>query len=284
MPRQWILLLGLLALWGAATTAVGCAFGPMAEGRRAMQQGDFELAARRFRAAAEANPSEPAPWMQLGEAEMAAERYPRAREAFEHVVALRPSSATPRIMVGHTYELQRMYDEALLAYHGACEAAPESPQAFRVIGTRLLRWGRPVEAIPFLERALQIAPTHRETRNALAMARYHAGDLAGAEAEFRSAIEAHPDFLGARIGLAALLVNAHRHEEALAAYDEIVAAWPRFAPAHVGRGILLHELGRPEEALAAFRLAVEVAEDPLRFAGQLRDYEALLARRAPSAP
>jgi tetratricopeptide (TPR) repeat protein len=251
----------------------------MADGRRAMDRGDFEGAARRFREVAEAHPDEPAPWQALGEAEMEAQRYPRAREAFEHLATLRPASATPHVLVGETYELERRYDEALVAYHAACEAAPESPQAFRVIGTRLLRWGHAEEAIPFLERAHAIDPSHRETRNALAMARVHTGDLAGAERDFRAIIDSDADFLGARVGLAALLVNAHRFDEALAAYDAIVARWPRFAAAHVGRGLLLHELGRRDEALAAFRQAVAVADDRPRYEARLREYEALIAEQ-----
>lgn len=264
----------------AIVLASACAFGPMADARRAMDRGDFERAARLYREVAEAHPDEPQPWMELGEAEMSAERYGRAREAFEHVAALRPASATPRIAIGQTYELERRYDEALVAYHSACEAAPESPRAFRVIGTRLLRWGHPVEAIPFLERAHAIDPAHRETRNALAMARAHAGDLEGAERDYREVIADDPEFLGARVGLAALLVNAHRFEEALATYDEIVARWPRFAAAHVGRGILLHELGRRPEALEAFRRAVDVADDRPRYERRLAEYEALIAAEA----
>jgi protein O-GlcNAc transferase len=113
------------------------------------------------------------------------------------------------------------------------------------------------------------------------MARAHAGDTEGAERDYRAAIADDAEFLGARVGLAALLVNAHRYDEALSTYDAIVAHWPGFAAAHVGRGILLHELGRRDEALAAFRRAVEVADDRPRYERRLAEYEALLAASSP---
>ncbi|MCB9591522.1 MAG: tetratricopeptide repeat protein [Sandaracinaceae bacterium] len=253
----------------------------MHDGRRAMVRGDFEGAARSFQAAADEHPDDPRAWLALARAEMAAERYPRAREALTRCATLRPHAALPRILIGHTWELQRHYDEALLAYRHAIEAAPRSAYAHRVMGTRLLRWGRAELSIGPLARAVDLDPTHAETWNALALARSAAGDAAGAEEAFRRGIEQRPDHPGLRLGLAALLVNDERYDAALAIYDAIVAERPTFAPAHVGRGILLHELGRPDEAEAAFVQAVRVARRPERFVRRLEAYRALRRGAAP---
>lgn len=242
-----------------------------------MARGEYEEAARTFRAVAEANPDEPAPWMALGRAEMAAERYGDARVAFEHVAQIRPHAATPRVLIGHTYELERDYDHALEAYLSATEVAPESAHAQRVTGTRLLRWGRAEDALPYLERAAALDPEHEETWNALAMCRYHAGDLAGAEREYRGAIERFPEYLGFRLGLAAVLINGERYEDAIAVYDALLEDRPDHAAAWAGRGILLHELGRTDEALASFEEAARVAADRATYEARLADYRALLA-------
>lgn len=243
-----------------------------------MQMGEYEEAARHFREVAEAHPDEPAPWMALGRAEMAAERFLDARNAFEHVAAIRPHAATPRILVGHTYELSRDYDRALEAYLSATEVAPESAHAHRVVGTRLLRWGRAEDAIPWLEQATALAPDHRETWNALAMARYHAGDLDGAEREFRAAIDRFPDAArGFRLGLAALLINEGRFDDALAVYDALLALEPDYAAAWAGRAILLHELGRRDDALASFERAAQTAGGRGDYAQRLADYRTLIA-------
>ncbi|MBZ0121574.1 MAG: tetratricopeptide repeat protein, partial [Sandaracinaceae bacterium] len=160
----------------------------------------------------------------------------------------------------------------------ATESAPQSAYAWRVLGTRLLRWGRARDAVPALERAAELAPEHAETWNGLGLARYDGGDVEGAERAFRRGIELHPEHSGLRLGLAALLVNAHRFAEALAVYDDVVARTPTFAPAHVGRAILLHELGRPDDAEAAFARAVEVARDPEPYRRRLEEYRRLRAR------
>lgn len=255
----------------------------MAQGRRAMSRGDFEGAARAFAQATEADPEDPRAWLALGRAHMAAERYPRARDAFTRVAHLRRHAALPRVLIGHTWELQRRYDEALLAYRHAVEVAPESAYAHRVLGTRLVRWGRPEAAVEPLARSVALDPAHAETWNALGLARYHAEDRAGAERAFREGIARHPAHTGLRLGLAALLINAERFDEALAIYDAVVERVPTFAPAHVGRGILLHELGREEEAEDAFVRAVEVARRPARFRRRLEAYRRLRRGSEPAA-
>jgi Flp pilus assembly protein TadD len=153
-----------------------------------MGRGDFEAAAVRFREAAEADPEDPEPWLALGRAEMAAERYERARDAFEEVARRRPRAHRIRILIGETYELQRRYDEAGLAYRQATEIAPGSAYAHRFLGTRLLRWGDPELALAPLTRAVRLDPGHGETWNALGLARHALGDLGGAEAAFRAGL------------------------------------------------------------------------------------------------
>ncbi|MGE3635642.1 MAG: tetratricopeptide repeat protein [Sandaracinaceae bacterium] len=145
------------------------------------------------------------------------------------------------------------------------------------MGTRLLRWGRAELAIPPLAHAVQLDPSHAETWNALAMARYHAGEVEAAQATFREGLRRHPTHDGLRLGLAAVLINAHELEDALAIYGELVHDRPQFAPAHVGRALLLHELGREDEAEDAFETAVRVARDPRPYQQRLEAYRALRA-------
>lgn len=272
----------MLAVAGAlaiAALGVGCASGPVALGNRAMDDGAYEAAARHYREALESAPDDVGLWVKLAEAEGRADRPYKAREAWEHVAALRPRDPVPRLRIGFTWELERRYDEAALAYRQACQIAPDDARPYRVLGTRVLRWGEASAAVEPLERAVALGPEHAETWNALGLARYHAGDLPGAERAFRDGIARHADHRGLQLGLAALLVNAHRYDEALAVYDAVVARWDDFAAAHVGRALLLHELGRRDEALAAFERAVEVARDPRPYAARLRAYRALLSQR-----
>lgn len=269
-------LLSLMAAVALASAA-GCASGPVARGNRAMDEGRFEAAAREYGEAAEADPDNAALWVKVADAETHADRPQRAREAWGRVALLRPTDPVPRIRIGFTWELNRRYDEATLAYRRAAEVAPADPRGYRVLGTRLLRWGEPGPAVEPLARAVEFGPGHAETWNALGLACYGAGDVDRAEATFREGLSLHPGHRPLYLGLAALLINAGRHAEALVLYDRVVARWDGFAAAHVGRGILLHELGRPDEAEAAFVRAVEVARDPRRYSTRLTEYRALRA-------
>src|SRR6185369_13261312 len=137
----------------AALLAAGCATSSMARGRHAMDDGDFEGAARWFRQAAQEEPRDESRWIAVGRAEMAAERWQRARDALTQATLVAPTDARARVLIGNCWELERRYDEALVAYAQAVDVAPADPYPHRVLGTRLLRWGEYEAAIPPLTRA-----------------------------------------------------------------------------------------------------------------------------------
>ena len=257
--------LGRQALVLLLLAAAACAPRDVRLGRRAMGYGQFERAARHFEAAAQAHPEQPARWLELARAQLMADQPAQARRAFAQLAALRPNDPRPVVEIGFTYEMEREYDRALQSYVRARDLAPDNAYAHRILGTRLLRWGQAPEAIPHLERSVEIEAGHAETWKALAMARYELESFDEAETAFRNGLRHNGDHLGLQLGLAALLINARRYPEALAIYDRVVELDDDFAPAHVGRGILLHELGRQDEAEAAFVKAVEVARDPVRY-------------------
>lgn len=246
--------------------------------RIALDEGDTERAEEILEGIAAEHAEEPGAWLALGRARMAASRPVAAREAFERAAQLLPTRSAPRILVGHTYELERRYDEAELAYAQACAIAPTEARPERVLGVRLLRWGRSREAIVHLSRAVELDPESAATWNALAVAQFHAGDGAAALDTFARAAalrEARglPLDRDLAIGQAALLVRSARFEEALVLYDQVVARQPRFAAGHVGRGLVLHELGRCAEARVAFERSVEAAGDTLEARARALEYE-----------
>lgn len=96
--------------------------------------------------------------------------------------------------------------------------------------------GRDEEARQALDKALGIDPTHAEANNQLAIMLRRQGDFAGAEAAYRTAIGAHPEYGLAYRNLGVLLdLYLRRQSEALSYYetyqdslaepDEQVALW-----------------------------------------------------------
>ena len=258
-----------MASWLLALTA--CVHESAAEGRRALDEGAYAVAASKLAVAARERPKELSYWVDLGRAYVGQGDARGAVDAFSHAIALAPNQARLQVFLGHAHELGRAYDLAEAAYRRATQLEPGRAYPYRVLGARLLRWGRASEAIEPLARALALDPDHAETHNAYAMALAQAGREEQAEQAFRAAIARFPEARNLRLGLAALLINQAHYQDALDVYGELLARFPTFAPAHVGRAVLLEELGRKREA----ELALEAA---LTLAPHNPDYQARLAR------
>ncbi|MEM7607146.1 MAG: tetratricopeptide repeat protein [Myxococcota bacterium] len=267
------------ALLCALLLAAACAPSAVRAGRRAMARGDYDEATEQFEVAAQADPDDAARWRDLARAELLADRPAGARRAFARMAALMPGDPHPVVEIGFAHELERNYDRALESYLRAVRTSPESAYAYRVLGTRLLRWGRADEALGPLQRSLELE-AHAETFKALALARHGAGDRTGAIEAYEWGLETFTAHLGLRLGLAALLVNDGAFARALAVYEGISQDVPGFAAAHAGRAILLHELGREDEAEAAFERAAEVADGQGDYAERLETYRRLRADSA----
>lgn len=279
--RQVSLALSVLLL-----TTAACSTREVRVARRAMARGDFDGAAEGYRRAAEAEPEQPARWLDLARAELMADRPAEARSAFARLASLRPSDPHPIVEMGFTHELERNYERALQSYVRAVEVAPNSAYPHRVLGTRLLRWGQHTEALTPLAEAFEREPSHAETAKALALAQHASGDSRAAIRTYRAGLVGSPGDLGLRLGLAAMLINVNALSDALSVYEDLCDDIPGFAAAHAGRGILLHELGRMDEAEAAFVRAAEVAPQPEEYEARLRAYRELRAgvEQEPSAP
>jgi tetratricopeptide (TPR) repeat protein len=244
--RPSTLALAWLLSWGPL--GAGCVSQAAARGRRALDEHAFSRASQAFEQAVRDAPDELSYWVDLGRAYVGEGRAPDAVRAFEHACALAPTQARLAVYLGHAQELARRYDLAERAYRRAIALAPDRAWPYRVLGTRLLRWGRAAEARVPLEQASQRDPTHAETQHALAIALAQSGDPAGAERVLRAAVARFPRQRSLRLGLAALVVNRAGYAEALAIYGDVLTQAPDFAPAYVGRALLLAQLGRREEA------------------------------------
>ncbi len=229
-------------------------------GRRALDDGAYALAATELGIAVRARPGEVDYWVDLGRAEVGRGHGPGAVRALGRARALSPSEARLAVYLGHARELMHRYDLAELDYRTAVSLSPDRPWTHRVLGTRLLRWGRAEEAVAPLERAVALDPDHAETRNALALALFQAGDGARAEATFRTASARFPRHRGLALGHAIVLVESGNYEAALVVYAQIARRWPDFAAPYAARSILLAQLGRHAEAAGEMEEAL--ARDP----------------------
>lgn len=89
------------------------------------------------------------------------------------------------------------------------------------------------------------------------------GDLAGAEAMYRLAIEADGGYMPAHYNLAHVLRVTGRMADALVAYELAAQIAPDDYEVHVNRGVTLNAMGRFNEAISVFDLAVRLAPNAL---------------------
>jgi tetratricopeptide (TPR) repeat protein len=104
------------------------------------------------------HPLNVAKWAELGEAQRAMHHYVQALEAFNHVVAVRPSSCGARVDAANVLVDMGRIDPAI-AHLKACLAVDASYYPAVVnMGQAYLEKGDPATARPFLDRALALHP------------------------------------------------------------------------------------------------------------------------------
>ena len=127
---------------------------------------------------------------------------------------------------------------------------------WKVYGAALLRQGK--DALPILQRAIQLSPDDADTHYYLGSALQERGDVAGAMARCRRALELHPTYTAAIVALADLLQHSGRFAEAAAGYRRALAIEPESAELHNNLGNALRDDGQLDDAVASYRRALEI--------------------------
>jgi tetratricopeptide (TPR) repeat protein len=203
--------------------------------------------------------------------------YPQA-EAIERtlrLLALTPTGQAPTpttrqpsesvedlIAHGKALNAQKRYDEALPFFERATQLAPHNFDAWFNLGNAHGDMGRYGEALAAYDRALALDPNFAVAwtgkGNALwGLKRYRYEE---ALAAYDQALAPDPNLAVAWCNKGSALYGRWRYEEALVAYDRALALDPNYRDAWNGKGVALYSLKRYEEALVAVERAL--ALDP----------------------
>lgn len=159
----------------------------------------------------------------------------------------------------------------------AAYMAKNNPRAWispEGLGREWLQHGRPAEAIPQFERALQINPTEPLTHYLLANALSQVGRETEAVAQFEEALKLLPTFAEAHNDYGLLLVRMGRVPEGIEHFRKAEELAPNYAQLENNWGNTLMQQGKTAEAIEHYRKAVRI--DPntpivhLNFATALR--------------
>ena len=228
-----------------------------------------------YRRAAHFAPEEPR-WLYLqGQAQMSAGDAQAAIESWQAALALGANAPT-LIHLGNAFEALGRREDARKAFEDALQLDPEAPAALHGLARVLSAEGAHAEAIPLLEKAVEIAPSagavyyalgialrdsgkDQPSRQALAMAeRYQRAQPPVDDPVLREvqALRRDPNWL---LNEGRRLESQGDIQRAAALYQEAIDQQPDFVPALSNLVAALGYLGRYHDAEKHYRHALEIA-------------------------
>jgi tetratricopeptide (TPR) repeat protein len=123
-------------------------------------------------------------------------------------------------------------------------------------GLRLAENGRPAEAVPLLQQAIQAQPDSAWAQHNVGVALAQVGRFDEAVAALEEALHLRPDYADACFNLGNALRELGRRDEAIERFHQALRLRPDHASACNNLGLTLTEAGRAEEAVEPLRRAV----------------------------
>lgn len=153
------------------------------------------------------------------------------------------------------------YGSEIALWADTVRKRPDNPRAYDNLGQALHRAGRPQEAIPHYERALQLNPGSHSTHGLLGDTLVQLYQLEAAAQHYRRAIELKPDHAIYYNNLGALFARAGQRELAAEFWARTVQLAPNLGGAHANLGGVYFELGRFADAVPQFEQAIARGHD-----------------------
>ena len=267
------------------------------------QRGNPMAALPHLRTAVQSEAAEPFYWVNLGNLLKDLQRPQEAEAAYQRALAREPGDALALYNLGHLYQLYGRWseaatsfgqatvaqadfvlawqklaamelranrrDQALAAAERAVALAPDDAASWFHLADALGRFQRWPESLQALERCLALQPQFAEAWNNLGLARKNQGDLAGAAAALKTALEQAPPSDPANASMAAetcsnlaqLELDAHQLQAAQQWSERALALDPQNAQVQFTKGNVLNALGQYEQAASALRRALELQSD-----------------------
>jgi tetratricopeptide (TPR) repeat protein/serine/threonine protein kinase len=149
-------------------------------------------------------------------------------------------------------------DEAIRYYTAALALRPESPSVSNNLGQVLLTKGDVAGAIACCRKAVNLDPRYPKGHMNLGSALDVQGNLQGAIACYKKALQFDPKLAPAHTNLGTALAKQGDLKGAMACFREALDLDPKDARAHVGLGTALQVRGDVKAAIASYTKALEL--------------------------
>jgi tetratricopeptide (TPR) repeat protein len=151
---------------------------------------------------------------------------------------------------------------SLEQFQAAVDADPSNPEALNNLGQLLVRTGRPRDAIPHFDRAIQLSSDawayHFNRARAYALLEQWSAAVAG----YREAQRLFPDDYVTQFNLARALEANGEIDAAVAGFARAIELAPGETGFHLSHARALEAARRPRDAAAAYRRYLELEAAP----------------------
>jgi tetratricopeptide (TPR) repeat protein len=183
--------------------------------------------------------------------------------AANSVPAIGPSETDPAAMQDHAETLleQGRYEDALAAFGAILEIDPDHALAYAGMGDALFRMRRYEDALAALARGVSLQPdlpVAGAVHRLMGRSEQELGRPDEALPHYQRALEIDPDDAQAIELLARLQFVRERYLESFALFETLVAIDPDNADLHANLGAALYHLGRVEDAIRSFEHALSL--------------------------
>jgi tetratricopeptide (TPR) repeat protein len=196
-------------------------------------------------------------YFNMGTAYLSLDQYAEAIEHFKQCMELDGEDALGFCYLGECYEQLSEYKEAATHYRAALKIAPKLPDAWLGLGIVADLEGRTQEAIPYLQRAVELDPENAGIHHVIAGAYEKLGLWKDAEESYEVSLALDPKDGDCLSNYVALLEQTYSLE---AAHTFLTAFNERIGENIMGCVIhsrILWRMGQAEKSLALFAFCIE---------------------------
>jgi Flp pilus assembly protein TadD len=233
------------------------------------QQGKLSQASENYQAALRLKRSDPAAHLGLARVYERSDRDDAAILEYKAVLDQNPQNLGALTALGQLYFQAKKYKEAEEALRQILKISPDSPAALMRLGSLYIETKQFEKAVESLQAVLKIDYNQPIIHFRLGETYMAAGKIEPATTHYSIAAELDPNFLEAKMKLAAIKVGQKQVQQALELYEQVIAAGKSnfLETACQEKVRLLLEAGQRAKAAEAADLALGVFPDNAAFIG-----------------
>lgn len=171
-------------------------------------------------------------------------------------------------------------DAAAQRLQAAVDANPNDHRALNDLGQALVRVGRTKDALPYLDKAVELSPDSWTYQFNRARAYAQLKEWGQAIEGYRAAAQLFPDDYATQYNMAKALQASGNLSGALAGYEKAIQLAPGQSDFQLSYGLALEAAKRPQDAAAAYKRYLELEPQ----APEAEKVKAHLAELQPAAP